>query len=98
VTRHERFQERRNFALADVMGVDYLETPDVGSSFVTVSQDDRIEGFFSDLGSLMPYFEADCSQRYVKALQIPSGGKDRASEATPFGRRFSGRRDPPSCN
>jgi Hypothetical glycosyl hydrolase 6/Beta-galactosidase trimerisation domain len=64
--RDEQYQERKNFALAEVMGVDYLETPDIASSFVIVEQDDRAEGFFSDVGTVMPYFEADCPQCYVK--------------------------------
>ena len=64
--RDEQHQDRKNFLLSEIMGLDYLVTPDVASSFIMVDPADHAEGFFSDVGSAMPYFEADCPQCYVK--------------------------------
>ena len=63
--RDENNEERKNFLLANVMGADFLETPDVATSYIVVGQGDRTEGFFSDVGSKMPYFETECPQCYV---------------------------------
>jgi hypothetical protein len=64
--RDADYQERQNFPLADLMGVDYLEVPDIASSFVVVDAEDRAEGFFAQVDSEMPYFEVHMPSCYVK--------------------------------
>jgi hypothetical protein len=67
--RDERLQERKNFLLAEVMGADYLETPDLTSSHIVVGEKDRAEGFFSRVDGDIPYFEVHGPQCYVQPRQ-----------------------------
>jgi hypothetical protein len=64
--RDEKFQARGNFALADLMGADYLETPVLADSFIFAEPADRAEGFFVNLHPEGPYFEVHGPQCYVK--------------------------------
>ena len=64
--RDEHFQERPNFLLSDLMGADFLETPDLATSFIMTGDADRTEGFFPRVGPDMPYFEVQGTQCYVK--------------------------------
>jgi Hypothetical glycosyl hydrolase 6/Beta-galactosidase trimerisation domain len=64
--RDERFQKRENFSLADLVGADYLETPDLATSFIVVGENDRKEGFFTKVHLETPYFEVHGPPCYVK--------------------------------
>lgn len=64
--RDDQFQERKNFLLTEMIGADYLEKPRLGSSFVTVADEDRVDGFFSDVSSSMSYFEVHDAQCHVR--------------------------------
>jgi hypothetical protein len=64
--RDEQFQERQNFLLADLIGADFLEKPDLATSFILVGEGDRSEGFFTGVDHEMPYFEVHDAQCYVK--------------------------------
>ena len=64
--RDDQFQERQNFLLAELMGVDFLEKPDLATSFIVVGEGDRSEGFFAGVNPEMPYFEVHDAQCYVK--------------------------------
>jgi hypothetical protein len=65
--RDTGFQSRPNFLLSDLIGADYIETPDVATTFVLADPDDRVEGFFNNLHVETPYFDAHGPQCYVKA-------------------------------
>jgi Hypothetical glycosyl hydrolase 6/Beta-galactosidase trimerisation domain len=64
--RDEEFQERHNFLLADLLGVDFLEKPNLATSFIFVGEGDESEGFFTGVNHEMPYFEVHDAQCYVK--------------------------------
>lgn len=63
--RNERLEPRLNFLLADTMGTDYVERPDVGTTHIVVGPDDRSEGFFGGGHPETPYFDAHGAQCYV---------------------------------
>ena len=67
--RDDQFQERENFVLADLMGVDYLEKPDLATSFVVIGEADRVENFFARVHSDPLYFEVQGPQCYVRPRQ-----------------------------
>jgi hypothetical protein len=64
--RDTGFQARPNFLIADLIGADYIETPDVATTFVVADGADRVQGFFNNLHPETPYFDAHGPQCYVK--------------------------------
>lgn len=64
--RDERYQERKDFLLEDLIGVSYLETPSVATSFVVVNSRDRMEGFFENVDYEANFFDVQGPQCYVE--------------------------------
>jgi hypothetical protein len=64
--RDRRFQPLQNFALADLMGADYVEQPAVATSFAMIAPEHRKYGFFRAITDDLQYFDAHGPMVYVK--------------------------------
>ncbi len=71
--RDEQYRLRENFLLSDILGADYLETPDLATSFIHIRPDDRVEGFFENVHAETPFFEVHCSQCHVRPREAALG-------------------------